>query len=194
VPRPRVWLVVWQSISWAGVSPISAAGSGKGKRSRVAGQPRRARGRRQRIQADTGGGRSYAVRAGSVDLGRHAPERSHHRLKPVKGADPNFNGDGRSDILRPDSTENVAIWEMNGVSILNQATSPVAKCPLTGRSTTPSGRATSCGTTPGAMLQLGDERAVGADLSRDFAAVGDLRVLTPMQCGRGRQRSESKRP
>jgi hypothetical protein len=29
------------------------------------------------------------------------------------------------------------------------------------------------------MLQLGDERAVGADLSRDFAAVGDLRVLTP---------------
>jgi hypothetical protein len=38
---------------------------------------------------------------------------------------------------------------------------------------------TSCGTTPGAMLQLGDERAVGADLSRDFAAVGDLRVLTP---------------
>ena len=67
----------------------------------------------------------------------------------MKGADPNFNGDGRSDILRPDCTENVAICEMNGVSILNQATSPVAKCLLTGRSTTRSGRATSCGTTQG---------------------------------------------
>jgi hypothetical protein len=34
-----------------------------------------------------------------------------------------FNGDGKSDILWRDTSGNVAIWEMNGTTILNQATS-----------------------------------------------------------------------
>jgi phospholipase/lecithinase/hemolysin len=37
-----------------------------------------------------------------------------------------FNGDGKSDILWHDTSGNVAIWEMNGTTILNQATSFVA--------------------------------------------------------------------
>jgi hypothetical protein len=37
-----------------------------------------------------------------------------------------FNGDGKSDILWRDTGGNVAIWEMNGTAILNQATSFVA--------------------------------------------------------------------
>jgi lipocalin len=37
-----------------------------------------------------------------------------------------FNGDGKSDILWRDTSGNVAIWEMNGTTILNQATSFVA--------------------------------------------------------------------
>jgi hypothetical protein len=37
-----------------------------------------------------------------------------------------FNGDGKSDILWRDTGGNVAIWEMNGTTILNQATSFVA--------------------------------------------------------------------
>jgi hypothetical protein len=37
-----------------------------------------------------------------------------------------FNGDGRSDILWRDTSGNVAIWEMNGTTILNQASSFVA--------------------------------------------------------------------
>jgi phospholipase/lecithinase/hemolysin len=40
-----------------------------------------------------------------------------------------FNGDGMSDILWHDSSGNVAIWEMNGTAILNQATSFVANVP-----------------------------------------------------------------
>jgi hypothetical protein len=34
-----------------------------------------------------------------------------------------FNGDGKSDILWHDGSGNVAIWEMNGTSVLNQAAS-----------------------------------------------------------------------
>ena len=30
-----------------------------------------------------------------------------------------FNGDGKSDILWRDTSGNVAIWEMNGTTILN---------------------------------------------------------------------------
>jgi hypothetical protein len=37
-----------------------------------------------------------------------------------------FNGDGKSDILWRDTSGNVAIWEMSGTTILNQATSFVA--------------------------------------------------------------------
>jgi hypothetical protein len=37
-----------------------------------------------------------------------------------------FNGDGKSDILWRDTSGNVAIWEMNGTTILNQASSFVA--------------------------------------------------------------------
>ena len=39
-----------------------------------------------------------------------------------------FNGDGKSDILWRDTSGNVAIWEMNGTAIFNQATSFVVKC------------------------------------------------------------------
>jgi hypothetical protein len=41
-----------------------------------------------------------------------------------------FNGDGMSDVLWRDTSGNVAIWEMNGTSILNQATSFVSQVPL----------------------------------------------------------------
>jgi pro-kumamolisin-like protein/VCBS repeat protein len=37
-----------------------------------------------------------------------------------------FNGDGESDILWRDTSGNVAIWEMNGTTVLNAATSFVA--------------------------------------------------------------------
>jgi hypothetical protein len=40
-----------------------------------------------------------------------------------------FNGDGKSDILWRDTSGNVAIWEMNGTTILNQASSFVANVP-----------------------------------------------------------------
>jgi hypothetical protein len=40
-----------------------------------------------------------------------------------------FNGDGMSDVLWHDTSGNVAIWEMNGTSILNLATSFVAYVP-----------------------------------------------------------------
>jgi hypothetical protein len=35
-------------------------------------------------------------------------------------------GDGKSDIIWRDGSGNVAIWEMNGTSVLNQASSFVA--------------------------------------------------------------------
>jgi FG-GAP-like repeat/FG-GAP repeat len=44
----------------------------------------------------------------------------------VLGFSHDFNGDGYSDILWRDTSGNVAIWEMNGTTILNQATSFVA--------------------------------------------------------------------
>jgi hypothetical protein len=34
-----------------------------------------------------------------------------------------YNGDGKSDIIWRDGSGNVAIWEMNGTTVLNQATS-----------------------------------------------------------------------
>jgi hypothetical protein len=37
----------------------------------------------------------------------------------VKGTTHDFNGDGKSDILWRDTSGNVAIWEMNGTSVLN---------------------------------------------------------------------------
>jgi hypothetical protein len=37
-----------------------------------------------------------------------------------------FNSDGCSDILWQDTSGNVAIWEMNGTSVLNASTSFVA--------------------------------------------------------------------
>jgi hypothetical protein len=40
-----------------------------------------------------------------------------------------FNGDGLGDILWQDSSGNVAIWEMNGTTILNQNSSFVANVP-----------------------------------------------------------------
>jgi hypothetical protein len=40
-----------------------------------------------------------------------------------------FNGDGKADILWRDTSGNVAIWEMNGASILNQNSSFVANVP-----------------------------------------------------------------
>jgi FtsP/CotA-like multicopper oxidase with cupredoxin domain len=40
-----------------------------------------------------------------------------------------YNGDGKSDIAWRDSSGNVAIWEMNGTSILNQPNSFVANVP-----------------------------------------------------------------
>jgi hypothetical protein len=40
-----------------------------------------------------------------------------------------FNGDGKADILWRDTSGNVAIWEMNGTSILNQNSSFVANVP-----------------------------------------------------------------
>jgi uncharacterized protein (DUF2141 family) len=42
-----------------------------------------------------------------------------------------FNGDGKSDILWRDTGGNVAIWEMNGTTILNASTSFVANVPGT---------------------------------------------------------------
>jgi hypothetical protein len=41
----------------------------------------------------------------------------------VFGFSHDFNGDGYSDLLWRDTSGNVAIWEMNGTTILNQATS-----------------------------------------------------------------------
>jgi hypothetical protein len=37
-----------------------------------------------------------------------------------------FKGDGKSDIVWGDGSGNVATWEINGTTILNQATSFVA--------------------------------------------------------------------
>jgi hypothetical protein len=36
-----------------------------------------------------------------------------------------FNGDGKSDILWRDTSGNIAIWEMNGTTILNPGSSGV---------------------------------------------------------------------
>jgi hypothetical protein len=47
----------------------------------------------------------------------------------VFGFSHDFNGDGYSDLLWRDTSNNVAIWEMNGTTILNQATSFVATVP-----------------------------------------------------------------
>jgi hypothetical protein len=40
-----------------------------------------------------------------------------------------FNGDGYTDILWQDTSGNVVIWEMNGITILNANTSFVAQVP-----------------------------------------------------------------
>jgi hypothetical protein len=40
-----------------------------------------------------------------------------------------YNSDGKSDIVWQDTSGNVAIWEMNGSAILNQASSFVANVP-----------------------------------------------------------------
>jgi FG-GAP-like repeat len=40
-----------------------------------------------------------------------------------------YNGDGKSDILWRDTAGDVAIWEMNGTSILNSSTTYVATVP-----------------------------------------------------------------
>ncbi len=40
-----------------------------------------------------------------------------------------YNGDGKSDVLWHDTNGNVAIWEMNGTTITNQATSFVGQVP-----------------------------------------------------------------
>jgi hypothetical protein len=40
-----------------------------------------------------------------------------------------FNGDGLGDILWQDTSGNVAIWEMNGATVLNQSSSFVANVP-----------------------------------------------------------------
>jgi hypothetical protein len=40
-----------------------------------------------------------------------------------------FNGDGNSDIVWQDTSHNVAIWEMNGTSVLNPGSSFVANVP-----------------------------------------------------------------
>jgi hypothetical protein len=47
----------------------------------------------------------------------------------VLGFSHDFNGDGYSDLLWRDTSGNVAIWEMNGTTILNRATSFVANVP-----------------------------------------------------------------
>ena len=47
----------------------------------------------------------------------------------LKTATHDFNGDGMSDVLWHDTSGNVAIWEMNGTSILNLATSFVGQVP-----------------------------------------------------------------
>jgi hypothetical protein len=41
-----------------------------------------------------------------------------------------FNGDGKSDILWHDSNGNVAIWEMNGTSVLNPNAAGVGTVPI----------------------------------------------------------------
>ena len=40
-----------------------------------------------------------------------------------------FNGDGMSDILWQDTSGNVAIWQMNGITVLNANSSFVANLP-----------------------------------------------------------------
>jgi hypothetical protein len=40
-----------------------------------------------------------------------------------------FNGDGKGDILWQDTSGNVAMWEMNGTTILNANTSFVSNVP-----------------------------------------------------------------
>src|SRR5208282_1329720 len=42
-----------------------------------------------------------------------------------------FNGDGKSDILWRDTSGDVAIWEMNGTTILNPTATYVATVPTT---------------------------------------------------------------
>jgi FG-GAP repeat/FG-GAP-like repeat len=44
---------------------------------------------------------------------------------------PDFNGDGYSDILWRDTSGNVAIWEMNGTTVLNPNTAGVGNVPTT---------------------------------------------------------------
>ncbi len=40
-----------------------------------------------------------------------------------------YNGDGMSDIVWQDTSGNVAIWEMNGTTVLNAANSFVSNVP-----------------------------------------------------------------
>src|SRR5258706_1104858 len=42
-----------------------------------------------------------------------------------------FNGDGKSDILWRDTSGNVAVWEMNGTTVLNPNTAGVENVPTT---------------------------------------------------------------
>jgi hypothetical protein len=46
----------------------------------------------------------------------------------IKGTS-DFHGDGNTDIFWQDSSGNVAIWEMNGTTILNQSSSFVGTVP-----------------------------------------------------------------
>ena len=71
----------------------------------------------------------YAVGAGIPSAGTPITVRSS--CLADKTATHDFNGDGFSDILWRDTSGNVAIWEMNGTTVLNAATSFVANVPGT---------------------------------------------------------------
>jgi hypothetical protein len=69
----------------------------------------------------------YAVGAGIPSAGIAVTVRTTCLADETATHD--FNFDGKSDILWRDTSGNVAIWEMNGTAILNQASSSVANVP-----------------------------------------------------------------
>ncbi len=53
------------------------------------------------------------------------------RLAPTIVNSHDLNGDGKSDIVWRDTSGNIAIWEMNGTTILNPNTAGVGNVPTT---------------------------------------------------------------